>query len=59
MRTKPPFFDSVRAASENRWDQIERDRELGGAWWLLFRQVQNPGHVLSELLLNADDAGAT
>jgi hypothetical protein len=59
MRTKPQFFDAVRAAAERRWDQIERDKELGGAWWLLFRQVQNPRHVLSELLQNADDAGAT
>jgi hypothetical protein len=59
MRTKPHFFDSVRAGAENRRDQIERDRELGGAWWLLFKQVQNPRHVLSELLQNADDAGAT
>lgn len=59
MRTRPPFFDSVREAAQNRWDQLERDRELGGAWWLLFRQVQNPRHVLSELLQNADDAGAT
>jgi len=59
MRTRPQFFDSVRAASENLWEQIERNEELGGAWWLLFRQVQNPRHVLSELLQNADDAGAT
>src|ERR1022692_4707609 len=59
MRTRPHFFDSVRAASESLWEQIERNQELGGAWWLLFRQVQNPRHILSELLQNADDAGAT
>ena len=49
---------SVREAARCWWNQLERDRELGGAWWLLFRQVQNPRHVLSELLQNADDAGA-
>jgi hypothetical protein len=59
MRTRPHFFDSVRSASESLWEQIERNQELGGAWWLLFRQVQNPRHILSELLQNADDAGAT
>jgi hypothetical protein len=59
MRTKPPFFDPVRTASASRWDQIEQDQEFGSVWRLMFNQVQNPRHVLSELLQNADDAGAT
>jgi hypothetical protein len=58
-RSQPQFFDVIRKAATDRWFQIERDPELGAAWRLLFRQVQNPRHVLSELLQNADDAGAT
>lgn len=42
-----------------RWEQLEADPELAGPWHLLFEQVQSPRHVLSELLQNADDAGAT
>lgn len=56
---KPEFFDQVRAAAENRWNQLEADPELAGPWHQLFKQVQSPRHVLSELLQNADDAGAT
>ena len=33
-------------------------RILAAPWHQLFKQVQNPRHVLSELLQNADDAGA-
>ena len=32
---------------------------LAGPWHQLFKQVQSPRHVVSELLQNADDAGAT
>lgn len=42
-----------------RWDQLEQDPELAGPWHQLFKQVQSPRHILSELLQNADDAGAT
>lgn len=55
----PPYFEHIRRASEQRWDQLEADRELAGPWHQLFAQVQSPRHVLSELLQNADDAGAT
>ena len=48
---------SERAAK--RWDQLESDPELAGPWHQLFKQVQSPRHVLSELLQNADDAGAS
>jgi len=41
------------------WDQLDADSHLAGPWHQLFRQVQSPRHVLSELLQNADDAGAT
>lgn len=58
--TRPPdYFETIRKASALRWDQLERDPELAGPWHQLFKQVQSPRHVLSELLQNADDAGAT
>ena len=59
MTTKPDYFERVRVDSANRWNQLEADPELAGPWNLLFKQVQSPEHVLSELLQNADDAEAT
>ena len=56
---QPSYFMSIRERASARWDQLEGDPELAGPWRQLFRQVQSPGHVLSELLQNADDAGAT
>lgn len=59
MQMSPPtYFDRIRAESERRWGQLEADPVLAGPWHQLFRQVQSPRHVLSELLQNADDAGA-
>ncbi len=57
--TPPDFFEPIRQTSERRWQQLEADPELAGPWHQLFKQVQSPRHVLSELLQNADDAGAT
>ena len=59
MGSKPPFFDAVQQKAAQRWTQLEGDPGLAGPWTPLFRQVQSPSHVLSELLQNADDAGAT
>lgn len=59
MRGRPAFFDLICQNASQRWDQLERDPELAGPWHQLFNQVQSPRHVLSELLQNADDAGAT
>mgnify|MGYP000887944772 CR=1 FL=1 len=59
MNGRPAFFESIRERASQRWVQLEQDPELAGPWHLLFRQVQSPRHVLSELLQNADDAGAT
>ena len=59
MSSPPAFYESIRQKATRRWDQLERDRELAGPWKLLFKQVQSPRHVISELLQNADDAGAT
>jgi hypothetical protein len=59
MRGQPDYFEAIRKKAASRWDQLERDPELAGPWHQLFKQVQSPRHVLSELLQNADDAGAT
>ena len=57
--TPPEYFEPIRQSAERRWQQLEADPELAGPWHQLFKQVQSPRHVLSELLQNADDAGAT
>jgi len=57
-RQLPAYFPSVRERARQRWFQLEGDPELAGPWRQLFNQVQSPRHVLSELLQNADDAGA-
>jgi hypothetical protein len=56
---KPAYFEPIRLKAARRWEQLESDPELAGPWHQLFKQVQSPRHVLSELLQNADDAGAT
>jgi hypothetical protein len=55
----PGYFQPIRERASKRWDQLEADPELAGPWHQLFKQVQSPRHILSELLQNADDAGAT
>jgi hypothetical protein len=59
MIHKPGYFEDIRARAAKRWVQLEQDPELAGPWHQLFKQVQSPRHVVSELLQNADDAGAT
>ena len=54
----PSYFNNIQRRASERWDQLESDPELAGPWHQLFRQVQSPRHVVSELLQNADDAGA-
>jgi hypothetical protein len=56
--TPPTFFNGVAATARRRWEQLDADPGLKGPWRQLFAQVQSPRHVLSELLQNADDAGA-
>ncbi|MBB4095524.1 ATPase [Ochrobactrum pecoris] len=55
----PSYFHSIQDRAAKRWDQLEADPELAGPWHQLFKQVQSPRHILSELLQNADDAGAS
>ena len=56
---QPGYFKSTQVRASKRWDQLEGDPELAGPWHQLFSQVQSARHVVSELLQNADDAGAT
>jgi hypothetical protein len=58
MSTPPEYFERIREKASKRWDQLEHDPDLAGPWHQLFKQVQIPRHVLSELLQNADDAEA-
>lgn len=55
--TPPVYFEHVVAETKDLWDKL-KDPVLAGPWKQLFAQVQSPRHVLSELLQNADDAGA-
>jgi hypothetical protein len=57
-RIPPSYFAHIEERTRQRWEQLEKDPELAGPWRQLFNQVQSPRHVLSELLQNADDAGA-
>jgi hypothetical protein len=59
LSERPAYFEEIRSKAARRWDQLEHDPELAGPWHQLFKQVQSPRHILSELLQNADDAGAT
>jgi hypothetical protein len=54
----PDYFRAIQERASGRWNQLEADPELAGPWHQLFKQVQSPRHILSELLQNADDAGA-
>lgn len=55
----PAYFERVRGKTAALWAQLDANPELKGPWVQLFQQVTNtPEHVLSELLQNADDAGA-
>src|SRR5215208_1604000 len=59
MISPPEYFGEIRSTASRMWDQLDADSHLAGPWHQLFKQVQSPRHVLSELLQNADDAGAT
>ena len=59
MSPRPAYFEPIRQRAADRWEQLENDPELAAPWWQLFKQVQSPRHIVSELLQNADDAGAT
>jgi hypothetical protein len=58
LATPPNYFQAIQDGASRRWGQLEADPDLAGPWRQLFKQVQSPRHILSELLQNADDAGA-
>lgn len=55
----PEYFKRVRDDASSICNMLEDNPKLAGPWRQLFAQVQSPRHVVSELLQNADDAGAT
>lgn len=59
MTERPKYFERVQTEAVEYWKLLESNRKLVGPVRQLFEQVQNPRHVVSELLQNADDAGAT
>ncbi len=58
MIQPPEYFARVKDKARQQWEKLEADPELAAPWKQLFRQIQSPRHVISELLQNADDAGA-
>jgi hypothetical protein len=56
--SKAEYFDEVRDEALTVWSVFENPHAWGSIK-AIFKQVKSPGHVLSELLQNADDAGAT
>jgi hypothetical protein len=56
---KPAYYETVAGRARNTCRLLAEQPDLSGAWNLLFEQIQNPRFVISELLQNADDAGAT
>ncbi|QSZ66151.1 ATP-binding protein [Methanofollis aquaemaris] len=54
----PPYFEKISQNASQIWEKLEADEQIAAPWWQLFKQIQSPRHVLSELLQNADDAGA-
>lgn len=55
----PDYFEGVSTDAAETWALLRKRPDIKGAWSHLFRQIQNPRYVISELLQNADDAGAT
>ena len=59
MTLQPPeSFDEVQREAVDNWDHVHGRDASAMPFDMLFEQVLSPRHVLSELLQNADDAGA-
>jgi hypothetical protein len=55
----PNYFSRIEQEARENWELLETRPEIAAPWHQLFRQVQTSvRHVVSELLQNADDAGA-
>ena len=57
MFERPSYFDSIQQYAEGEWEVLDQ-ASWKNSVLLLFSEVQSPQHVISELLQNADDAGA-
>lgn len=56
----PAYFALIQSEARRRWEQLEADPGLAAPWRQLFLQVRHdPRYVISELLQNADDVGAS
>jgi len=58
-RTPQPWFELIRREVLEGWERRERNPEDLAVWRQLFSQIQYPHHVVSELIQNAEDAGAS
>ncbi len=58
IKEAPEFFLKALQLAQEDWNQLESNPRISGPWKQLFDQVKSPRHVLSELLQNAEDAGA-
>ena len=57
---RPEYFEGVRAAAQREWEECQARDEWSALRQLVLEPlIHSPVHVLSELLQNADDAGAT
>lgn len=55
----PNYFSRIEQEAQQNWDLLESRPKLAAPWHQLFRQVTTSVRpVVSELLQNADDAGA-
>ena len=59
LKVAPPdYFASVLDEAKEMWDRWEEKRHEAAGALQMFKQLLSPRYVLSELLQNADDAGA-
>ena len=55
----PNYFSRIEQEAQQNWELLESRPKLAAPWHQLFRQVTTSVRpVVSELLQNADDAGA-
>jgi hypothetical protein len=59
LRARPAHFDEAREYADGYWKHVQGHPDTISQTATLFAQVKSTDHVLSELLQNADDTGAT
>lgn len=58
MIKQPKYFERIRREAQENWKKLE-DSGFKGGILVLFEEIRSSRHVVSELLQNAEDAGAT